>query len=58
MIRKYTDKDGIIKIGPLPYDSYYVEVKESIQFRNVGLCLSFNDLNYYKDNYHRSLSFV
>ena len=51
MIRKYTDKDGIIKIGPLPYDSYYVEVKESIQFRNVGLCLSFNDLNYYKDNY-------
>ena len=51
MIRKYTDKEGIIKIGPLPYDSYYVEVKESIQFRNVGLCLSFNDLNYYKDNY-------
>ena len=51
MIRKYTDKEGVINIGPLPYDSYYIEVKESTQFRNVGLCLSFNDLNYYKDNY-------
>ena len=51
MIRKYTDKEGIINIGPLPYDSYYIEIKENNQFRNVGICLSFNDLNYYKDNY-------
>ena len=51
IIRKYTNKDGIINIGPLPYDSYYIEVKESKQFRNIGFCLSFNDLNLYKDNF-------
>ena len=51
IIRKYTNKEGVIDIGPLPYDSYYIEVKESTQFRNVGLCLSFNDLNLYKDNF-------
>ena len=49
--KKYTNKNGIIEIGPIPYDSYYIEVKESKQFRNVGLCLNFKDLNLYKDNY-------
>ena len=51
IIRKYTNQNGIINIGPLPYDSYYIEVKESKQFRNIGFCLSFNDLNLYKDNF-------
>ena len=51
IIRKYTNKDGIITIGPLPYDSYFIEVKESKQFRSVGLCLSFHNLNLYKNNY-------
>ena len=51
MLRKYTNEDGMIKIGPLPYDSYYIEVKESKQFRNVGICLSFQNLNLYKNNY-------
>ena len=50
-IRKYTNKDGMINIGPLHYDSYYIEIKESKQFRNVGLCLSFQNLNLYKNNY-------
>ena len=51
IIRKYTNKDGAIDIGPLPYDSYFVEVTESKQFQSVGICLSFNDLNIYKNNY-------
>ena len=51
IIRKYTNQDGVINIGPLPYDSYYIEVKESKQFRNIGFCLSFHDLNLYKDNF-------
>ena len=51
IIRKYTNKDGIIHIGPLPYDSYYIEVPESKQFRNVGICLAFQNLNLYKNNY-------
>ena len=51
IIRKYTNQDGVINIGPLPYDSYYIEVKESKQFRNIGICLTFNDLNLYKDNF-------
>jgi hypothetical protein len=49
--QKYTNKEGFIEIGPLPYDSYYIEVKESKQFRNVGLCLNFRDLNLYKNNF-------
>ena len=51
ILRKYTNKKGVIYIGPLKYDSYYIEVKESKQFRNVGICLSFYDLNLYKNNY-------
>ena len=51
IIRKFTNRKGIINIGPLPYDSYYVEVKESKQFRNVGICLNFQNLNLYKNNY-------
>ena len=51
LIRKYTNEEGIIHIGPLPYDSYYIEVPESNQFRNVGICLKFHNLNSYKNNY-------
>ena len=51
IIRKYTNKDGVISIGPLPYDSYYIEVTESTQFRNIGICLNFTDINSYKNNF-------
>ena len=42
---KFTNSEGIIDIGPLPYDSYFIEVQESKQYRSVGVCLTFNTLN-------------
>ena len=44
IISKYTNNQGFIDIGPIPYDSYFVEVPENKQYRNVGMCLSFNKL--------------
>ena len=44
IISKYTNNEGYIDIGPIPYDSYYIEVPENKQYRNVGMCLSFNKL--------------
>ena len=44
IITKYTDSKGCIDIGPLPYDSYYIEVSESRQYSNIGMCLVFNKL--------------
>ncbi len=44
IISKYTNIKGFIDIGPLPYDSYYVEVSESKQYRSIGMCLVFNKL--------------
>ena len=44
LITKYTNSEGYIDIGPLPYDSYYIEVSESKQYGRIGLCLVFNKL--------------
>ena len=51
ILTKYTNNEGIIDIGPLPYDSYFIEVQESKQYRSVGLCLTFNTLNLKNNNY-------
>ncbi|MCQ2815972.1 MAG: hypothetical protein MJ252_01780 [archaeon] len=44
LITKYTDREGIVKFGPIPYDSYYVEVVESNEFKFVGSPMVFNKL--------------
>lgn len=44
IITKYTNEEGIIDIGPLPYDSYFIEVVESNQFQFVGMPLTFNNI--------------
>ena len=51
IMTKYTNYEGIIDIGPLPYDSYFIEVQESKQYRSVGVCLTFNNLNSKNNNY-------
>ena len=42
ILTKFTNGEGIIDIGPLPYDSYFIEVVESNQFQFVGMPLTFN----------------
>ena len=44
ILTKYTKGDGTINIGPLPYDSYFVEVVESNQFQFVGMPLTFSQM--------------
>ena len=51
IITKFTNSKGSIEIGPLPYDSYYIEVSESRQYRSVGMCLVFNKLYTKNNNY-------
>ena len=51
ILTKYTNNEGIIDIGPLPYDSYFVEVQESKQYRNIGFILKFNTINLKNKNY-------
>ena len=51
ILTKYTNSEGVIDIGPLPYDSYYIEVQESRQYRSIGFCLIFNTLNLKIKNY-------
>ena len=51
IISKYTNSEGYIDIGPLPYDSYYIEVSESKQYRSIGMCLVFNKLSTKNNNY-------
>ena len=51
ILTKYTNNEGMIDIGPLPYDSYYIEVQESKQYRSVGVCLTFNTINLKNKNY-------
>ena len=51
ILTKYTNNEGVIDIGPLPYDSYFIEVQESKQYRSVGVCLTFNTLNLKNKNY-------
>ena len=53
ILSKYTNKEGIIDIGPLPYDSYFIEVQESKQYRSIGMTLTFNTLNLKNKNYIR-----
>ena len=51
ILTKYTNSDGHIDIGPLPYDSYFIEVQESRQYRSIGFCLKFNTLNLKNKNF-------
>ena len=51
ILTKYTNSDGYIDIGPLPYDSYFIEVQESRQYRSIGFCLKFNTLNLKTKNF-------
>ena len=51
ILTKYTNSEGVIDIGPLPYDSYFIEVQESKQYRSIGFCLIFNTLNLKNKNY-------
>ena len=51
ILTKYTNSEGMIDIGPLPYDSYFIEVQESKQYRNIGATLTFNTLNLRNKNY-------
>ena len=51
ILSKYTNTEGTIDIGPLPYDSYFIEVQESKQYRSVGMTLTFNNLNNKNNNY-------
>ena len=51
ILTKFTNSDGYIDIGPLPYDSYFIEVQESRQYRSIGFCLKFNTLNLKNKNF-------
>ena len=51
ILTKYTNNEGYIDIGPLPYDSYFIEVQESRQYRSIGFCLKFNTLNLKTKNF-------
>ena len=51
ILTKYTNAEGVIDIGPLPYDSYFIEVQESRQYRSIGFCLVFNTLNLKNKNF-------
>ena len=51
ILTKYTNSEGIIDIGPLPYDSYFIEVQESRQYRSIGFCLKFNTINLKNKNF-------
>ena len=51
LISKYTNSEGYIDIGPLPYDSYFIEVAQSKQYRSIGMNLVFNKLATKTNNY-------
>ena len=51
LISKYTNSEGYIDIGPLPYDSYFIEVTQSKQYRSIGMNLVFNKLATKTNNY-------
>ena len=44
ILTKFTNKEGIINIGPLPFDSYLIEVCESKQFMGNFMTLIFNQI--------------
>ena len=51
ILTKYTNSEGHIDIGPLPYDSYFIEVQESRQYRSIGFVIKFNSLNLKNKNF-------
>ena len=51
LISKFTNSEGYIDIGPLPYDSYFIEVAQSKQYRSIGMNLVFNKLATKTNNY-------
>ena len=51
LISKYTNSEGYIDIGPIPYDSYFIEVAQSKQYRSIGMNLVFNKLATKTNNY-------
>ena len=51
ILTKFTNNEGYIDVGPLPYDSYFIEVQESKQYRSIGFCLKFNTLNLKNKNF-------
>jgi len=51
IISKYTNSEGYIDIGPLPYDSYFIEVAQSKQYRSIGMNLVFKKLETKTNNY-------
>ena len=47
---KVTDSEGKINLGLLPYDSYYIEVQETKQYKRVGLTIIFKNINLINQN--------
>ena len=45
LITKYTNENGSINIGPLPYDTYLIEVVESNHFQYAAMPLMFNTIS-------------
>ena len=45
IVSKYTDYNGVITFGPIPYDSYLIEVEESNNFKFTSMPLTFNTIN-------------
>ena len=45
LITKYTNDNGTINIGPLPYDTYLIEVVESNHFQYAAMPLVFNSIS-------------
>ena len=48
LITKYTNENGSINIGPLPYDTYLIEVVESNHFQYAAMPLVFNTITHQK----------
>ena len=44
ILTKFTNKEGTINFGPLPYDSYLIEVCESKQFMGTFMTLIFDQI--------------
>lgn len=48
LITKYTNENGSINIGPLPYDTYLIEVVESNHFQYAAMPLVFSTISHKK----------
>ena len=49
ILTKFTNNEGMIDIGPLPYDSYFIEVLESRQYMGIWMTLTFSNI-YHKEH--------